>query len=63
MNGIPASSPAACRSSKTCGSSVEPRVITGPLPNLCDPSSFSSEPGASVAKVTSTTMAMSGRSE
>ncbi len=62
MNGMPASSPAACSSSKTCGSSVEPRVITGPVPNLCDPSSFSSEPGASVENVTSTTIATSGSS-
>ena len=62
MNGISASSPAACSSSKTCGSSVEPRPITGPLPNLCEPSSFSSEPGGSVANVTSTTIATSGRS-
>ena len=60
MNGISASSPAACSSSKTCGSSVAPRPITGPEPNLCRPISFSSEPGGSVANVTSTTIATSG---
>ena len=38
-------------------------MITGPEPNGWRPSSFSSEPGASVAKVTSTTIATSGRSE
>ena len=37
--------------------------MTGPEPNVCEPISFSSEPGASVANVTSTTIAMSGRSE
>src|SRR3954452_23959476 len=41
---------------------VDPRVITGPLPISCLPCSFSSIPGASVAKVTSTTMATPGSS-
>ena len=62
MNGMPSASPAACSSSNTVGSSVEPRWMTGPVPNLWLPSSFSSVPGASVANVTSTTTAMSGRS-
>ena len=42
---------------------VEPRVSTGPEPKRWRPSSFSSLPGGSVANVTSTTTAMSGRSE
>ena len=63
MNGIPSASPAACSSSNTRGSSVEPRVSTGPEPNLWRPISFSSMPGASVANVTSTTIATSGCSE
>ena len=63
VNGIPSASPAACRSSKTAGCSVEPRVSTAPEPNLWRPISFSSAPGESVANVTSTTTAMSGLSE
>ena len=63
MNGIPSASPASWSSSKTTGSSVEPRVSTGPLPNLWRPSSCSLSPGWSVAKVTSTAIATSGCSE
>src|SRR3954465_6944398 len=60
---MPSASAAAGGSSNRRGSGVEPRPITGPEPNLCEPSSFSSVPGSSVAKVTSTAIAMSGRSE
>ena len=63
MNGMPSASAVACSSSKTAGSSVEPRPITGPEPKRWRPSSFSSVPGASVANVTSTAIATSGRSE
>ena len=64
VNGMPSASPAACSSSNT--GRVERRAArgcTGPEPNWWLPSSFSSMPGASVANVTSTTIAMSGRSE
>ena len=63
MNGMPSASPASCSSSNTRGSSVEPRVSTGPVPNRWRPTSFSSSPGWSVANVTSTAIATSGRSE
>ncbi len=63
LNGMPSASAVSYSSSKTAGSSVEPRVSTGPEPNLWLPSSFSSVPGASVAKVTSTAIATSGSSE
>ena len=46
---------------RPCGERVEPRPITGPEPSGWLPSSFSSTPGASVAWVTSTAIAMSGR--
>ena len=62
MNGMPSFSAVSYRSSNTIGSSVEPRPITGPEPKRWRPSSFSSSPGASVANVTSTAMATSGRS-
>ena len=63
VNGMPSASAVSCSSSKIVGSSVEPRVSTAPVPNLWRPISFSSMPGWSVAKVTSTAIAMSGRSE
>ena len=37
VNGMPSASPAACSSSNTCGSSVEPRLITPPEPKRCRP--------------------------
>ena len=58
---MPASSAAATSSSKTLGERVEPRPITGPEPSAWLPVSFSSIPGASVAWVTSTATATSGR--
>ena len=60
--GMPSASAASTSSSNTSGCSVEPRVISGPEPNGCLPSSFSSTPGAPVSKPTSTTIATSGRS-
>jgi hypothetical protein len=42
------------------GETTEPRVSTGPPPSLCSPSSFFSIPGWSVAKVTSTAIAIAG---
>ena len=58
---IPAASAVSTSSSKTLGESVEPRPITGPEPKGWLPISFSSMPGASVAWVTSTAIARSGR--
>ena len=58
--GIPDSSATSARSSKTTGESVEPRLITGPVPRWWLPSWFSSMPGASVACVTSTATASVG---
>ena len=58
---IPASSAVSTSSSKTFGESVEPRPIAGPEPSGWLPISFSSTPGASVAWVTSTATARSGR--
>ena len=63
VNGMPSASPASWSSSKTVGSSVEPRVSTGPVPNLWRPTSSSESPGWSVANVTSTAIATSGFSE
>src|ERR1700722_13164179 len=51
------------RSSERRGLSVEPLLSTGPEPSSCLPDSFTSMPGASVAWVTSTTIAASGCSE
>ena len=59
---IPSASAVSTSSSKTLGERVEPRPIAGPEPNGWLPISFSSTPGASVAWVTSTAIAMSGRS-
>ena len=58
---MPASSAVSTSSSNTFGERVEPRPITGPEPSGWLPISFSSTPGASVAWVTSTAMARSGR--
>ena len=58
---MPSASAVSTSSSKTLGERVEPRPITGPEPSGWLPSSFSSTPGASVAWVTSTAIAMSGR--
>ena len=60
VNGMPSASAVSWSSSKTCGSSVEPRVSTAPVPNRWRPTSFSSSPGWSVANVTSTAIATSG---
>ena len=57
----PASSAVSTSSSNTFGERVEPRPITGPEPSGWLPTSFSSTPGASVAWVTSTAIARSGR--
>src|ERR1700712_2214273 len=59
---MPSASAVSTSSSKTLGERVEPRPITGPEPSGWTPISFSSTPGASVAWVTSTAIAMSGRS-
>ena len=58
---MPSASAVSTSSSKTLGERVEPRPITGPEPSGWLPISFSSTPGASVAWVTSTAIAMSGR--
>ena len=58
---MPSASAVSTSSSKTLGERVEPRPITGPSRAGWLPSSFSSTPGASVAWVTSTATAMSGR--
>src|SRR4051794_37159470 len=50
---MPSRSAVAASSSKTVGERVEPRARTGPEPSGCEPSFFSSTPGASVAWVTS----------
>src|ERR1700722_17282327 len=63
VKGIFSAVPASNSSSKTALLSVEPRVITGPEPSSCLPASLTSMPGASVAWVTSTTIATSGSSE
>ena len=60
MNGIFSRSAVSYSSSNSRGCSVEPRLITGPEPSSCLPISFTSIPGASVAWVTSTTIAASG---
>ena len=59
--GMPSASAASISSSLTTGCRVVPRSITGPEPKWCLPSSCSAMPGASVACVTSTAIAMSGR--
>ena len=59
---MPSASAVSTSSSKTLGERVEPRPIAGPEPKGWLPISFSSTPGASVAWVTSTAIAMSGRS-
>ena len=58
---MPSASAVSTSSSKTLGERVEPRPIAGPEPSGWLPISFSSTPGASVAWVTSTAIAMSGR--
>ena len=58
---IPSASAVSISSSETFGERVEPRPITGPEPSGLVPSSFSLTPGASVAWVTSTATATSGR--
>ena len=45
VNGMPSASAVSWSSSKTVGSSVEPRVSTAPVPSLWRPTSFSSIPG------------------
>ena len=59
--GIDASAAVAASASNTAGCTFEPRSMTGPEPNGCAPISVGSTPGASVAWVTSTTRATSGR--
>ena len=60
VNGIFSRSAVSYSSSNSCGCNVEPRLIAGPEPSSCLPISFTSIPGASVAWVTSTTIAASG---
>ena len=48
-------------SSNRPGLRVDPRPSTGPEPSACSPLSLTSMPGASVACVTSTMIAASGR--
>ena len=58
---MPSASAVSISSSETLGERVEPRKITVPEPSGWLPFSFSSTPGASVAWVTSTATARSGR--
>ena len=59
---MPTDSAAASSRSLRGRLTTAPRVITGPLPRPCSPSSPASTPGASVAWVTSTAMHRSGSS-
>ena len=62
VNGIFSASAVSKSSSNRRWLSVEPRLSTGPEPSSCLPLSLTSMPGASVAWVTSTTIAASGSS-
>ena len=63
VNGMPSASAVVVRAARRrAGCSVEPRSMTGPRPSSCLPISLTSMPGASVAWVTSTTIATSGSS-
>ncbi len=63
MKGIFSASAVSCSSSNRAGLSTEPRPITAPEPRGWLPSDLTSMPGASVAWVTSRTIAASGASE